>query len=192
MKMDDVEYILIIVLIIVNLVAGFGCAFPIGKLLGRINSKPNKNFRYLLILIGIYFLECVAFSAGMATQFFSIGLAFVWGIIFGLWLRSRTTAHEALKMSFFIALYTSLPTVSIIVVPLLGLFGGWKVLSAEEGARFGIPAVLHLPWPLNTILGFFGAIAIATVVFKTVITTGEVSLLIHLGERSAGRPRGKS
>jgi len=34
-------------------------------------------------------------------------------------------------------------------------------------------------------LGFFGAIVIGTAIFKTVITVGGVSVLIHLGQKSA-------
>lgn len=165
----------------VNLAAGFGFAVPIAKQIRRLNNKPKRTFRYFLMLIGLYFVECVAFSAGMATQVFSIGLAFVWGVVFGLWLRRRASALKVLETSFFVSLYSSLPTASFGFLALLALFVGEPVLSAAEGANFGIPA--FVPWPMNTILGFFGTIAIVTVVFKTVITTGEVSLLIHLGER---------
>lgn len=62
------------------------------------------------------------------------------------------------------------------------LVSGGSIFSVEEGFRLGIP--YFVPWPLNTILGFCTALVIGTVVFKTVITTGEVSLLIHLGEKS--------
>jgi hypothetical protein len=72
------------------------------------------------------------------------------------------------------------------------MVGGWLVggrtiaetiLSTEAGAELGVPD--FVPWPLNTILGFCSALVIGTVVLKTVITTGEVSLLIHL-KRNAG------
>jgi hypothetical protein len=64
-----------------------------------------------------------------------------------------------------------------------GLVGGGHILSAQEGTSFGIPD--FLPWPLNTILGFCSALLIGTLVFKMIITTGEVGLLIHLGENPA-------
>ena len=183
--MECADYIVIIILALVNLIAGFGFAIPITRLLGKVNGKSKGIFRYFVILIGIYFIECIALAAGMATQVFSFGLAFVWGIILGLWLRYRAPAREVIRTSFFIALYSSLPTVSLAILAIIGLFVGQPVLSAEAGYRFGIPDYLHLPWPLNTILGFFGVIALATVIFKTLITTGEVSLLIHLGEKPA-------
>jgi nitrate reductase NapE component len=178
------EKMLIILLVAVNLVAGFGFAVPIARLLAGISGRPGRFLRYLVFLIGIYFVECVAFSAGMCTQVFSIGLAFLWGIIFGLWLRSRTSARRALTASFLVSIYTSLPTASFcILIPVAGLVGGGHILSAQEGTSFGIPD--FLPWPLNTIFGFFVALLIGTLVFKTIITTGEVSLLIHLGEKPA-------
>jgi hypothetical protein len=178
------EKMLIILLVAVNLAAGFGFAVPIARLLGGISGRPGRILGYLVFLIGIYFVECVAFSAGMCTQVFSIGLAFVWGIIFGLWLRSRTSARRALTASFLVSIYTSLPTASFcILIPVAALVGGGHILSAQEGTSFGIPD--FLPWPLNTILGFCSALVIGTVVLKTVITTGEVSLLIRLGEKPA-------
>lgn len=179
--MNPDKYILPI-LAAVNLAAGFGCAVPIARGLSKINDKPNRIFRYFVMLISLYFVECVAFSAGMATQVFSVGLAFVWGIIFGLWLRGRAPAREVLKQTFFVSIYGCLPTASFcILIPVIWLICGGHILSAEEGISFGIPDLL--PWPLNTILGFFTALVIGTVVLKTLITTGIVHCLIHRGEK---------
>lgn len=182
--MESTESILFIALAVMNLAAGFGCAIPFAQLLGKVNGRQKRFFRYFVILIGIYFLECVAFPVGMATQVFTVGLAFVWGIIFGLWLRSRAPAREVLKTALFLSFYTCFPTASFcILLPVIRLIEEGNILSATEGIGFGIPD--FFPWPLNTILGFCLALIIGTVVFKTVITTGEVSLLIHLGEQSA-------
>ena len=181
--METAESAFIVVLAAVNLAAGLGFSVPIARLLGKVTGKPGRFFRYFTLLIGIYFLECVAFSAGMATQVFSIGLAFVWGMVFGLWLRRRASSRKVLKTSFFLALYTSFPTATFGILLLVAkLVGGGSIIGAEEGAALGIP--YFVPWPLNTILGFCTALVIGTVVFKTVITTGEVGLLIHLGEKS--------
>ena len=177
--METAEY----ALVVVNLVAGVGCGLPLASLVGKVNKQPGKGVRYLAMLVGVYFVECVAVVVGMGIPVFSVALAFAWGAIVGLWLRTRASAFQALKASFFVSLYTSLPAASFMVVPLLMWVGGWHVLSAEEGARFGIPASLALPWPLNTILGFYAALAMGAVVFKTVITVGEVSLLIHLRQK---------
>ena len=179
--MDPLEYILVIV----NLAAGFGCAIPLAGLLGKVNSKSTRVFRYFVILIAIYFVESVALVMGMGIPVFSVCLAFVWGIIFGLWLRAHVSVFKVLKTAFYLSLYSSLPAASFILVPVLVMLSGWDILSAEEGASFGIPDFLHLPWPLNTILGFYAVLVIGAVVFKIVITMGEVSLLIHLGEKSA-------
>ena len=179
--MDPVEF----TLVILNLVAGFGCAIPLARFLRKVNRNPGKFFLYFAILIGLYLVECIALAMGMGIPVFNVGLAFVWGIIFGLWLRNRTPTYKVLKTSFFLSLYSSLPAVSFIIVPLMVWIGGGHILSTDEAIRFGIPDFLHLPWPLNTILGFYTALVISTVVFKAIITTGEVSLLIHLGEKSA-------
>jgi hypothetical protein len=180
----DAESVFIVVLIVANLSAGFGFAVPIARGLSEINGKEGKIFRYVVMVVGVYFVECVAFSAGMATQVFSVSLAFVWGAVLGLWLRNRSSADKVLKSAFLWALYGSLPTVSFCVLVLLGfIVGGESILSSEVGRSFGIPG--FVPWPLNTMLGFCGALGIGTVVLKTVITTGEVGLLIRFGEKSA-------
>ena len=108
----------------------------------------------------------------MGIPVFSIVLAFAWGVVFSSWLRTRVMNRRVLKSSFFLSLYSSLPAASFIVVPVLVWIGGGHILSAEEGVRFGIPEFLHLPWPLNTILGFYAALVIGAVVLKTLITTG--------------------
>ena len=186
--MEPAEVTLITILAIVNLAAGFGCAVPIANLLRKVDGKSKGFLRYLAVLIGIYFLECVAFPAGMATQCFSVGLAFVWGIVFGLWLRSGTSPREALRIAFSLSIYSCLPTGSFcVVLPVMWLIGGGHILSSEEGTGFGIP---DLPWPLDTILGFCAALMLGTIVMKTVITTGEVSLLIYLREKSLLPRRG--
>lgn len=176
--LDATEY----VLIVVNLVVGFGCSLPMARLLCSVTGLPNKLLRYTATCIGIYFVECVAIVMGMGIPVFSISLAFLWGVVFGMWLRYKAPARDILKASLFLSLYTSLPAVSFITVPLVGWIGGWDVLSTESGSIFGIPDFLFLPWPFNTILGFFAALVVAAVVFKTVITVGEISILTHISK----------
>jgi hypothetical protein len=180
----DGESAVIVVLVVVNLGAGIGCAIPIAGSLGNVSGRPQRFFRYFAMLAGIYFTECIAFPMGMCTQVFTVGLAFMWGIVFGLWLRGRASPDKVIKAAFFLSLYTSLPTASFcVVIPVVTGLAGWSILSGEDGIRFGMPD--FLPWPLNTILGFCAALLTGTVVLKTVITTGEVGLLIRGGEKSA-------
>jgi hypothetical protein len=182
--MEPAETVFVIILAAVNLAVGFGFSVPIAKLLRRLTGQRTKCFRYFAALVGIYFVECVAFAAGMATQVFSIGLAFVWGIAFGRWLRERATAREVVRTGLLVALYTSAPTASFGVLLLLGkLVEGSNLISIDQAIAFGIPH--FVPWPLNTILGFCVALVIGTVALKTVITAGEISLLIHLGGKPA-------
>jgi len=173
-----------VTLVAVNLLAGFGCAVPIARLLGRVNNKLGRPLRYFIILVGLYFVECVVLVTAMGIPVFSVVLAFVWGIIFGLWLRARASAPEVLKTALYLSLYTSLPAFSFVIIPLMLwlLPDGWNIFSPAGAIRLGIPD--FLPWPLNTIVGFYVIPAVGAVVFKTVITTGEVSLLIHLDKSS--------
>lgn len=175
------EQIFIALLIAVNLAGGFGCAIPIARMLSRINGKPGRVFRYFAILVGMYFAECVAFAAGMCTQVFSVALAFLWGVVFGLWLRGKASAARVLKASFFVSLYTSLPTSSFCVVLTAAFLVAGGLFSSKEGKAFGIPD--FVPWPLDTVGGFCAALMIGTIVLKAVITTGQVGLLARRRHR---------
>ena len=64
---------------------------------------------------------------------------------------------------------------------MLALFAGRPILSADEGASFGIPS--FVPWPTNTILVFYTVLAIGSFVFNKVIITGGMSLLFHSKEK---------
>ena len=172
------------ILMAMNLVLGCGCAIPLAGMLRKLNEWPVGLLRLFAILFGIYFIECIAVAMGMGIPVFSMGLAFVWGIVFGLRLWGRASTRRVLKTSFFLSLYTSLPAASFIALPFLMWANGWDVLSAQEGTRFGIPEFQRFFPTLNTILGFYTAVVTGAVVFKTVITTGGVSLLIYLGEKS--------
>ena len=169
--MDLAEY----AVVGVNLVAGVGGAIPLGRHLSGMSGKPAGAARYVGLLLGVYFLECVAIVAGMLVPVFSAALAVVWGIVLGLWLRGRASRGAALRTSLFVSIYSSLPAASFMVVPLVLALGGWPVLSAEGGARLGIPQLI--PWPMNTVLGFYAGLAVGVLALKTLITVTETCLL---------------
>ena len=167
-----------IILVLVNLCLGLGFAIFLSKRLNALKPGLRSIFQYFIMFIGMYFIECAAIVAAMLLPIFSIGLAFVWAIIFGSWLRKHAPARKVLKISFFISLYSSFPAASFILIPLFGLVSGWDILNAAEAARFGIPDFLY--WPFNTILGFYVSLCTGIFILKTTITPGIVSLIIHL------------
>jgi hypothetical protein len=117
----------------------------------------------------------------MATQVLTIGLAFVWGIVLGRWLR-RQPPIPSLLFSLQFAIYTCLPTITFgVLVPIAWALAGNSPLTVESGINFGIPE--WIPWPLGTVAGFGAALVLGTVLFKTVITVGEVSTILHLSQR---------
>jgi hypothetical protein len=165
------------VIVLVNLVLGFACALPLAKMLARVRGS-RRILRYFAVLIGVYLTECVAFSCGMATNIFSVALAFVWGAALGLWLRrSSASAREVFRTTLFFSLYSSMPALSFLSVLVLLFFSEWPILTVEGGARFGIPH--FVPWPVNTLMGFFLSVSCSAVVLKALITTGEVALFIR-------------
>lgn len=164
------------ILIIVNLITGLGCAIPIVKLLQKTNKKEKTFFRYFAVLIGAYFVECIAIIMGMGIPIFSIGLAIVWVMLFGYWLTNHAAKNEVLKTSLCFSLYSSLPAASFILIPVLALISGRNIINAEQGIRFGIPD--YLPYPINTILGFYLVITIGALVLKTAITVAVVHVFL--------------
>ena len=181
--MNKDEYI-VLALIITNLAAGFGLAIPFAGQLRTISHSQKGILRYFVMLVGIYFLEGVAFVCGMCTQVLTVALGFVWGVLFGLWLRDIAPAKEVLKTAFFVSLYGCLPTCSFVVI----LSAAWAIsgnslLNVEQAYDFGIPQ--FVPWPFNTVLGFCVGLAIGTILLKTAITTGTVSLLVRCGRNQA-------
>lgn len=165
-------------LAITNLIAGFGCAVPLAKGLGQLTGTPNRFLRYFAMFVGIYFLECVAFTFGMCTQVFTIGLSFVWGAIFGLWLKGLAPKRNIIRQAALISLYVCLPTVSFaLILSIFWVVGGNGLLNVKQAIQFGIPD--FVPWPLNTMLGFCVALAAGTIILKVVLTTGIVALIAH-------------
>jgi hypothetical protein len=167
-----------------NLATGFGCAVPITNSIRKATGRMEKFFRYFVLVVGIYFVECVAFAAGMCTQVLTVMLGFVWAVTFGLWLRNIAPAKEILKTIFFVSLYGCLPTCSFAVILVaIWVIVGNELLNVEQADKFGIPQ--FVPWPFNTMLGFCAGLAIGTILLKTAVTTGMVSIFIRRGRNRA-------
>ena len=175
--MKHADYIVVIGLIVTNLAAGVGLAIPLAGMLGKTAALPKKPLRYIALLIGVYFLECVAFTFGMCTQILTFGLAIVWGIILGLWWQGRTELQKAVKTAILFSLYGCVPTLSFVFLLLLiWAIANQGLLNVEQAEKFGIPQ--FVPWPFNTMLGFCAGLAAGTILIKTLITTGLVKRLI--------------
>jgi hypothetical protein len=182
--MPQEELALMVALAAVNLGAGFGLAVPLGRRECALTGRLGRQRRCVVVLLAVYFAECVAFAAGMATQVFTLGLAPVWGIVFGLRLRGVQPTSAALRQVFLVGLYGSIPSASFGVLILLSKWlAGADVTSTAAGLAFGIPT--FVPWPLNTILGFSAALAIGTVVLKTTLTVAVAGFVLRMrGERA--------
>ncbi len=174
-------------LMILNSVLGLGCGWPIAKMLASLRPQPRGRVRLFLTLLAFYVLECAAFSASMGTGVFSIGLAFVWGVGLGEWLRRRRDIprDRLLKTASGVALYSGLPAASFLAVPVVCALKGWHLLSSATGYQFGVPG--FLPWPLGTILGFSVSLSLCVFALKFLITMGIcVSWLRRAGPRALG------
>jgi uncharacterized protein YneF (UPF0154 family) len=185
--MNTLELVLIGLLAISNIALGIGLGIYLARRLSKEADPPIQNRRALTLLVGMYFLECLAFPAGMATQVFAVGLAFLWGIVLGRFLRMQSPI-PSLQFALLAAIYTCLPTITFaVLVPIAWTLAGNSPFSAESGISFGIPE--WVPWPLGSVAGFATALVLGTVILKSVITVGEVSMILHLSERLPGTSR---
>ncbi|HEY4759914.1 MAG TPA: hypothetical protein VIH42_04975 [Thermoguttaceae bacterium] len=183
--MINSENVLIMALILTNLAAGFGFAIPLAGLLAKTAGQHNKIMRYFVLLVGVYFLECVAFPLGMCTQIFTFALAVVWGIVLGLWLRDKTESQKAIKVATAFSLYGCAPTISFAVcLSILWLIAGKGLFNAQQAGEFGIPQ--FVPWPFNTMLGFCAGLVAGTIMIKIAITSGLVKWLVRHSKQVAG------
>ena len=167
-----------------NVLLGFSLGWPLARRLSDAAGGHHSWSRYYILLILVYLIESFAFAASMSTNILSIILAVVWGSLLGRrFRRARSQPRESRQIALRFSFYTSLPAASFLCVPIVMALGGWSVLSADDGIRFGVPN--FLPWPLNTILGFCVAVALVAVVCKVVITTGIVRLMTGREEQMA-------
>ncbi len=169
-------------LVIINAVLGAGGAFLLARGLGRIRAGERSFQRRYGIFLSIYFVECAAMLLGMGVPLFSLFLSFIWAAIFGMYLSKWDSRAAALKASFILSLYTSLPAMTFVIVPIAALSGGRDIMSVEVGSRFGIPQFSIVPAPFRTILGFYISMAVVVFALKTSITMGGV-VLVTRGRR---------
>ena len=166
-----------------NLAGGLLFAVFLARGFTRLTEKTNHFRRYFAMMLGLYFLECLAFTWGMCTQILSIALSIEWGVLFGLWLKGLSPSKQIIKQVLFVSLYGCLPTVSFAALLLIAwVIAGNNLLSVEQSSSFGIPD--FVPWPFNTILGFCIALSAGTIILKTASTTG-IALLVTGGNEKA-------
>ncbi len=174
--MDSTETMILVAMAATNLVGGSVFAVFLAIGFGRLTGKKNRFLRYLVMMLGLYFLECVAFTSGMCTQVFTIAISFIWAVLFGLWLKGLAPPKQIVRQMLFVSLYGCLPTVSFgTLLIIFWVIGGNGLLNVEQATRFGIPD--FVPWPLNTMLGFCVALATGTIILKTTVTTGIIALI---------------
>lgn len=155
----------------VNAALGLGLGLLLANMLRELHPDWSL-IRRLAVMIGVYLLECAAIAAGMLIPVFSIALAIIWGIVLGSRLRDQVTEDGAMRFAFYFTAYTCIPMVSLLSIPFMLTLDGRSVINAGEAIRFGIPD--FVPWPADTILGFFLCLVVCVCALKSAITLGIV------------------
>ncbi len=170
------------VLLVINGATGLGIGLLVARSMHGIRAEWSFP-RCLAIVLGVFLLECIAIAAGMLIPVFSLALALIWGIVFGTWLAGRGTTREQMGFAIELSVYTCVPTATFLAVPFMFALTGRSILDTGEALRFGIPE--FVPWPANTILGFFLCLVIFVSALKMSITVAVMWLDVRLRERRA-------
>lgn len=180
------ESAFLVALLALNLVAGLGLAVPLSAVMASLQGSAHPRRQWFVVLVGVYFVEGIAIGFGMTIPVFSVALAFVWGVVLWVRLAGAVDRRTVLRATALFSLYSSLPAVSFLAVPVAVALGGGSIVTVEAGVAFGIPELPGLLSPLSTILGFYLATEGGALLLKAVITTGEVSVLMHIHGRREG------
>ena len=158
------------IVVVIELVLALAAGLVLATRLATHAFPQHRPWIWLLILMGINFAECFAFSASMATNLFSYGLAVVWSLLFAGKLQTRQMRQ--------LSLYACIPAISFLaILPPLHR-AGWGLLDSQEGYRFGIPHLV--PWPFCTVLGFVMTVSVSAVLGKLAITLVMPAFLRHI------------
>ena len=168
-------------LFLLNLALGFGFAIPLIRILAKL-LPPPKIYKRFLMLMGLYLAETFFLAMGMGIPVFNVALAFLWGLLLGHSLRKRTELTQALKISTHFAFYSSLPAMSFLVIPFIMLFSGANIVSVETASDMGIPS--FLPFPTDTILGFYAACGFGALFLKIIITNACVKFIFKRNKKA--------
>ena len=179
-----------LILVVSNSALGIVFGALIAVWLGRMVKKTGGSIHLFCLSVLIYLIECIAVTVSRGTPFLSIGLAIVWGVIWGMWARGRVAPGDLPKAAFAATLYSCIPVMTLEFVLIISWIGGWDVLNPEHGARFAIPVFFSLPWPLNTILGFYIIMIIVSLLLKFIVTVGEVFVVYYVKRDFSGNPDG--
>jgi hypothetical protein len=171
-------------LMAVNACLAVGFGWPLSRQLAQAANRPRGVASWRVILLGLYVLEGVAFSASMATNVLGLLLAAVWGLLLR-WLFGNNSRDTLWRLGLKVGLYSSLPAVSFLsILPVLAT--RWSLISSQAGRQFGIPS--FVPWPVSTLLGFFLTVALSAMILKTALTAG----IARLWQRRATSARGST
>jgi len=172
----------VVALAVANAAVGMGLSIPVLKVVRAAQEEKASILRGAAGLVGIYVAECLLLGMGMTVPLFNVPAAFLWGWRLGR--RVPRWGREARRAAIEMGIYTSLPAVSIIMIPILAWYSGWDVFTVEGSRNFGVPA--SFPWPTNTILGFYACAGMGALVLKVLITSVTAGFLVR--RRSFSRP----
>ena len=122
-----------LILVVIDLVLALAAGLVLANRLATHLSPRHRPWIWLLILLGINVAESFAFSASMATNLLSYGLAVVWCLLY----MGKLPTREMRLLS----LYSCIPAISFLSILQPLHRAGWAMLDRQEGYRFGIPQI---------------------------------------------------
>lgn len=175
MKLDVVE----IILVGTNFVFGIFFSVVVSRRIANNFSWRKNRFLFFILLTALYLFEGMSIAAGMFTPVFTFVLAVMTGAVFGLIVKKHDltmVVKSAKQLSFF----TCIPAITMVLIPIICFIYNWDIFSSSFGKDFGIPE--FIPFPLNTIFGFFMSILILFITVNIITINGTVRLIKNIYE----------
>ena len=150
-----------------------------------------KRYEGLLHIGFIWVWELMALLGSMSVPVANVLLAIPWGWVFARWAWPGPPEGRN-RRAWLLTVHSVIPSLLLTLVPVVlwaGSSGAWNVLDPVAAYEYRIPFAFVLPFPFNTIFGFYWAAALITVVLKIVVTTIIARVLIAIRVRSAPAKR---
>jgi len=137
----------------------------------------------------IWVWELLGLVGAMSIPIANVFLSIPWGWLFARWAAAGPPA-DARRRAWLLTLHSVVPCFALTLLPVVlwaGSMGQWNILDPLAAYEyFGTPVVLRLPFPFNTIFGFYWGMALVSVLIKVLVTTLLARLFLAAAIRKAG------
>ena len=150
-----------------------------------------KRYQGLARIGFIWIWELLAILACLSIPVANIPLAIPWGWVFARWAYPGTPEGRG-RRAWLLTMYSVVPCFTLTLLPIVLWFGSkgyYDILSPVAASEYLLPIFqFGLPFPFNTIFGFYWGAALLSIILKILVTTAVSRIILA---SMARRPRRK-